>query len=84
MDANKASRASQKDLHKSISGTVLFIFESTKRDMHDFAHVIFIELILVFGGVLLFAWWQFRDLRKEREKKMRLESKSTNSDEGNS
>lgn len=52
--------------------------------MHDFAPVIFIELILVFGGVLLFAWWQFRDLRKEREKRMRLESKSTNSDKSNS
>jgi hypothetical protein len=27
-----------------------------------------IEVVLVFGGVLLFAWWQLRDLRKEREK----------------
>lgn len=23
-----------------------------------------IELIMVFGGVLVFAWWQFRDLKK--------------------
>jgi hypothetical protein len=27
-----------------------------------------LEVVLVFGGVLLFAWWQLRDLRKEREK----------------
>jgi len=36
--------------------------------IENFGPVILIELILVFGGVLLFAWWQFRDLRKEREK----------------
>lgn len=36
--------------------------------MDDFTPIIIIELILVFGGVLLFAWWQFRDLKKEREK----------------
>jgi hypothetical protein len=23
-----------------------------------------IEVLLVFGGVLVFAWWQFRDLKK--------------------
>lgn len=23
-----------------------------------------IELLLVFGGVMAFAWWQFRDLKK--------------------
>jgi len=36
--------------------------------MINFGPVILIELFLVFGGVLLFAWWQLRDLRKEREK----------------
>jgi hypothetical protein len=36
--------------------------------IENFGPVILIELILVFGGVLLFAWWQLRDLRKEREK----------------
>ncbi|CAM3724627.1 hypothetical protein [Polynucleobacter antarcticus] len=34
--------------------------------------IIAIELILVFGGMVLFAWWQFRDLRKEREKRKKL------------
>ncbi len=36
--------------------------------MENFGPIILIEVILVFGGVLLFAWWQLRDLRKEREK----------------
>ena len=36
--------------------------------MDNFAPVILIEVALIFGGVLLFAWWQLRDLRKEREK----------------
>ena len=36
--------------------------------MNNFGPVILIEVVLVFGGVLLFAWWQLRDLRKEREK----------------
>jgi hypothetical protein len=34
----------------------------------NFEPIILLELVLVFGGVLLFAWWQLRDLRKEREK----------------
>jgi cytoskeletal protein RodZ len=36
--------------------------------MSEFAPII-IEVFLVFGGVVAFAWWQFRDLRKEREKR---------------
>jgi len=36
--------------------------------MNNFGPVILIEVLLVFGGVLLFAWWQLRDLKKEREK----------------
>ncbi|MFO1330581.1 MAG: hypothetical protein U1F56_24790 [Rubrivivax sp.] len=31
--------------------------------------MIVIEVVLVFGGALAFAWWQFRDLRREREKR---------------
>jgi hypothetical protein len=30
--------------------------------------LILAEGLLVFGGVLAFAWWQFRDLRRERER----------------
>ena len=37
--------------------------------MDNFGPVILIEVVLVFGGVLLFAWWQLRDLKKEREKR---------------
>jgi predicted negative regulator of RcsB-dependent stress response len=29
--------------------------------------VILIEVVLIFGGVLAFGWWQLRDLKKERE-----------------
>jgi len=36
--------------------------------MDNFGPIILIEVVLIFGGVLLFAWWQLRDLRKEREK----------------
>ena len=36
--------------------------------MDSFGPVILIEVALVLGGVLLCAWWQLRDLRKEREK----------------
>lgn len=31
--------------------------------------LIVVEVLLVFGGALAFAWWQFRDLRLEREKR---------------
>ena len=49
--------------------------------MSEFAPIIIVELFLVFGGVVVFTWWQFRDLRKEREKRMRLEEKQTSKDE---
>ena len=49
--------------------------------MESFGPIILIEVILVFGGVLLFAWWQLRDLRKEREKD--LQKKLQNKEEAN-
>jgi hypothetical protein len=36
--------------------------------MNKFGPVILIEVVMIFGGVLLFAWWQLRDLKKERDK----------------
>lgn len=48
--------------------------------MENFGPVILIEVVLIFGGVLLFAWWQLRDLKKEREKD--LKKKEQNKDEG--
>jgi cytoskeletal protein RodZ len=33
--------------------------------------VILIEVVLIFGGVLAFGWWQLRDLRLERERRER-------------
>lgn len=31
--------------------------------------LILVEVLLVFGGALAFAWWQFRDLARERRKR---------------
>jgi predicted negative regulator of RcsB-dependent stress response len=33
--------------------------------------VILIEVVLIFGGVLAFGWWQLRDLKKEQQKSAR-------------
>ena len=43
--------------------------------MDNFGPIILIEVVLVFGGVLLLAWWQLRDLRKEREKDQKKKDK---------
>jgi len=44
--------------------------------------LILIEGVLVFGGVLGFAWWQFRDLRREREKAALRAAETMRSDAG--
>jgi hypothetical protein len=36
--------------------------------MNKYDQIMLLELVLIFGGILLFAWWQLRDLRKERER----------------
>lgn len=36
--------------------------------MGDGLPLILVEVVLVFGGVLAFAWWQLRDIRRERER----------------
>jgi hypothetical protein len=33
--------------------------------------VILIEVVLIFGGVLLFGWWQLRSLKKDQQKSAR-------------
>jgi hypothetical protein len=30
--------------------------------------IVIVEVVMVFGGVLLFAWWQLRSIRKDRER----------------
>ena len=30
--------------------------------------IILIELVLVFGGVLLFGWWQLRSVKRDQQK----------------
>ena len=39
--------------------------------------IVLIEIVLVFGGVLAFGWWQLRDLDKEKRRR-----ESTASDAG--
>lgn len=46
--------------------------------MDQIGLVMLIEVILVFGGVLLFSIWQLRDLKKEQKK--RLRKKNLNED----
>jgi hypothetical protein len=46
----------------------------------SFGPIILLEVVLVFGGVLLFAWWQLRDLRKEREKDQMMKEQNKKQD----
>ncbi|NQW70203.1 MAG: hypothetical protein HQ457_07465 [Betaproteobacteria bacterium] len=48
--------------------------------MDNFGPVILIEVVLIFGGVLLFAWWQLRDLKKEREKDQKKQEQNKEQD----
>ena len=45
--------------------------------------IIVIELILVFGGVLLFGWWQLRDLDRERARRERSRAQDAKGREQN-
>jgi hypothetical protein len=49
--------------------------------MDNFGPVILLEVVLIFGGVLLFAWWQLRDLKKEREKDQKKKAQNTERDQ---
>jgi len=41
--------------------------------MNNYGSLMGVEVILIFGGVLLFAWWQLRDIRKERDRNQKKE-----------
>jgi hypothetical protein len=41
--------------------------------MNNYGSLMGVEVILIFGGVLLFAWWQLRDIRKERDRDQKKE-----------
>ena len=45
--------------------------------MDNFGPIMLIEVVMFFGGTLLFAWWQLRDIRKEREKAQKQKDQST-------
>jgi hypothetical protein len=44
--------------------------------------LIVVEIVLVFGGALAFAWWQFRDLDRERKKREDKERREDGEVEG--
>ena len=48
--------------------------------MDNFGPVILIQVVLVFGGVLLFAWWQLRNLKKERKKDQKKQAQNREQD----
>jgi len=48
--------------------------------MDNFGPIILFEGVLVFGGIFLFAWWQLRDLRKEREKDQKRKEQNSQQD----
>ena len=48
--------------------------------MDNFGPVILLEVVLVFGGILLFVWWQLRDLKKEQEKDQKKKAQNTELD----
>jgi hypothetical protein len=39
--------------------------------------LIVVELVLVFGVVVAFAWWQLRDLARERRKREQAQRKAS-------
>jgi hypothetical protein len=41
---------------------------------------ILVEVVLVFGSVLAFAWWQLRDLDRERREAERKRRRAQNAD----
>jgi phytoene synthase len=43
--------------------------------------VILVEVVLIFGGVLAFAWWQLRDLNRERQRREAAEPDKSMGDE---
>lgn len=49
--------------------------------MDNFGPVILLEVVLIFGGILLFAWWQLRDLKKEREKNQKKKAQTQEQDQ---
>jgi hypothetical protein len=48
--------------------------------MDNFGPIILLEVVLIFGGVLLFAGWQFRDLKKERERDQQKKARNKKQD----
>jgi len=63
-----------------LKGSLWIRYPPEGKYMDNFGPVILIEVVLFFGGVLLFAWWQLRDLRKEREKAQKKKEQNEDKD----
>ena len=45
--------------------------------MDNFGPIMLIEVVVFFGGMLLFVWWQLNDIQKDREKDQKKEEQDT-------
>ena len=63
-----------------LKGSLWIRYLPKGKNMDNFGPVILIEGVLFFGGTLLFAWWQLRDLRKEREKAQKIKEQNEDKD----
>jgi hypothetical protein len=51
-----------------------------EKTIDNFGPVILIEVKPMFGGILLFSWWQLRNLKKEREQGQKKKAQNTELD----
>ena len=63
-----------------LKGSLWIRYPPEDKYMDNFGPVILIEGVLFFGGTLLFAWWQLRNLRKEREKAQKKKEQNEDKD----
>jgi hypothetical protein len=50
--------------------------------MSEHLPLIVVEIVMIFGGALAFAWWQLRDLAREKRKKQEREAQRIGQAEG--
>jgi choline-glycine betaine transporter len=48
--------------------------------VHDHLPLIVVEIVMVFGGALAFAWWQLRDLDREKRKRQQAQAQQRAAD----
>jgi hypothetical protein len=63
------SVAASRSAREACSGDGRAVDRMRRARMSEHLPLIVIEVLLVFGGAVAFAWWQFRDLARERRKR---------------